>query len=155
MAASGKAHQPDARGIDSPLIGIGTYHSHGTLGVFQRDGMTIAVSRVAILEHEGTNAQRVEPEGDVAAFFRHREVAIAAARANDDRAAHGLFFRGKENRQRWLVVIGIAFGCRGTVWPEQFGGLLLGAGPRLWKRQRNDTSNQPKCSGGHGMHSAA
>src|SRR5712691_3999569 len=97
MAAGGESEDADTLWIDLPFSRPGSYSADRACRILQRRRMMVSRSE-PILEHEGSNAQRVKP-------FRAwpplviGQMGIASTRANDDRGAGCLFFRSEVRRQ--------------------------------------------------------
>src|SRR5438046_9438682 len=70
--------------------------------------------RGAVLQHECGDAEFVEELGDLLTLVVHRQPAVPAAGADDDRGAVGLVGRGTVDGDVRLVEIGRA-SCRGGV----------------------------------------
>jgi hypothetical protein len=73
---------------------LGAHHPQRPLRVAQLD--RVMVSRAEpVPQHEGRDAARVQPLGDLFAFMIHGQVDVAAARANHHGGA-ARFLRGRE-----------------------------------------------------------
>ena len=116
MAAGGEAEYAYARGVNAPL---GRARAHGA----QRPRRVLKHRRVvvarpySVLEHEGRDAQSVEPLGDGPPLVI-REVLVAAAGADDDGRAGRLILGRQVDRKFRLVGRPRALGARSALGPE-------------------------------------
>ena len=83
MAAGGEAENADALRVDLPSIRARPDPAHGTLSIEQRRRVVIP-RRDPVLQDERADTDGVEPARDVVALVPHREVAVAAPRADHD-----------------------------------------------------------------------
>src|SRR5262249_45694501 len=100
---------------------VGAREADGPLGVLQRGGVAVARG-VAVLEDDAGGAERVEPAGDGVALVVHRQVAVAAARADHHRPPRRLLPRRQGDGHGWGVGGGVLAGRpRRAARPEDVG----------------------------------
>lgn len=83
------------------------------LGVLQRDRVLV-FRRVAILEHDAGDAERVEPAGNVVSFVGDRKVLVAAAGADNDGRAVGLVGGWQIGANARHILVAVLHAGRGT-----------------------------------------
>ncbi len=104
MPARRKAEYADAFCIDAPLARVLPHHPHSTLRILQRRGMwrVLVATRHAILQYARSDADRVQPLGDLRSLLVPGEMIVAAARADDHRRTICLVGGRSEKRERRL-----------------------------------------------------
>ena len=120
VAAGGEAHDADAVGTNAEFGGAGANGAESALGVAQFDGVMILGAQ-AVLENESSHAHGVEPFGNVAALFVHREVDIAAAGADDDGGSGSALAFDDVGSNGGLIDIFRALRAGSAVGPEKLG----------------------------------
>jgi hypothetical protein len=162
VASGGEAHEAELRGIDVEFPGAAADEADGALRVAEFDGMVVTRAE-AILQDECGDAHGVEPIGDLAAFVVGGEVMIAAAGGDDDSGGGFVVVSGGIVGERGNILVGVAEGTGGGLFPEaegvEFGGGVdarvgRGVGLRrlglrwrclsLWTRERSD--GQERCN---------
>lgn len=134
FTASGKTHDADTIRLDVPFGGAAAHDAQGAAGVGHGvvlDGVgAVGFAGEAVLEDEGSDAARLEPLGEGAAFMAEAEFFVAAAGADDDGGAGGFGGVGEVGGEAWVVDVadvgafeGLGFGgagfrAGGAVWPE-------------------------------------
>ena len=79
MAAGGRAHDPDALGIQFPFPGVGAHCSHCAGGDLQHCGMPVASGAQPVFQDEPGDAVFVKEPCVLVPFVRSQS-AVAAAR---------------------------------------------------------------------------
>ena len=89
VTAGAKAPDADSSGIDTPFGSAPADQAEGFADIVEHGGMLVTRAK-PILEHEGVDAHRVEPAGDLDAFVIHGESTVTTTGANDDGGTAGL-----------------------------------------------------------------
>ena len=98
VAARGETEDAYARRVNAPFRRARTHGAQCTRRVLEH-GRVLVARPQTVLEHEGRDAQRVEPLGDGPPLIIG-EVLVAAAGADDDGRARGLLLRRQVRRER-------------------------------------------------------
>ena len=157
MAARREAHDAHARRIDAVLRGMVADVAQCRFGVFERH-LAVSVGQ-AVFECDDRDSFGREPLAHFVPFARHRDEAVAAARADDDGLSGRLVRRCGIDEEFGVdrvvevavflflgacILVGV--GCRGVV--PQFDHLDLGGGGQ---RRREGDERQQSFHGYRGL----
>jgi hypothetical protein len=131
VPAGGKPPNSNTIGADSVVLRLGPYGSDGSLDV--QHGCRVQRrwpfgSNDPISQDEGGDAAFIEPGGDLLAFMVVGQMAVAAARTDDDGRADRLFRCRQVGREGRLIRRWMADGGWGDRRPQRFRRRIGGSG---------------------------
>src|SRR5262249_18246504 len=108
------------------LLRAGADEADGALGILQRGWMAVTGAK-PVVQDEGGDAAVVEPLRDLLALVIEGEAAVAAAGDDDDGGGSAFALGRQIEVEAGPVLVSLAEGAGGAVWPQQHGALPLGA----------------------------
>src|SRR4051794_27436702 len=83
MAACRETEDANLLRVDSPFRGSRAHGTNGPLAIHHGHWVHVTGGVHAIFEHEGGNAERIQPVRDIVALVRNSEVAVTSAGKDD------------------------------------------------------------------------